>query len=508
MNPKLFLVLFTLFIFQWSQTQNSIHAKLIDSTTQKPIAFATIELNKKSGVISNDNGVFQIYLNKKTRANDSLFINCLGYETKRVAVEKFTDSIIVLSQKSIELDEVLVSNKAYTVEEIIEKTQENLATNYDFEYTKSRLFYRQSDHNNMIKNIIAINKSTIPEINQKFVDSVLDIMPKNSGNYTELLGDLYLKPIAENALKLDIIKASNLYDKNNEISFEDLEEKFNTIFKKHIKRDSYFKIKSGIFGTKEDIDSSFFGDAQADEDIEKTKAFIDEQKKKENERKQNFLRYRKRAIANLETSSFIFEDSFLNFLEKSNRYRFELLDYQFLNGEFVYKITFTPKRKEGFKGVLYINTDDFAIVRVDYENVKNLKNFRLLGISYSEYLKKGTFIYAKNNAAKYALKYAEVENGNKFGIKRPLKIIEKNKHVKGRRKQNEISTHIHFIVSNTTKKELVVFENESITETAFNNITEKAKVKPTYLPKYDPEFWKGYNVMEPNQAIKDFKSIE
>ncbi|WP_034041612.1 carboxypeptidase-like regulatory domain-containing protein [Wocania ichthyoenteri] len=508
MKSNFYFILITLFISQLFQAQESIHAKLIDSTTQKPIPFATVELNKKSGVISNENGVFQMYLNKKTTVNDSLFINCLGYETKRVAVQKFTDGIIVLSQKSIELDEVLVSNKEYTVDEIIEKAQENLATNYDFEYTKSRLFYRQSDNNNILKNTIDIKKSTIPEINQKFVDSVLSIMPKNSSNYTEILGDLYEKPIANNALKLDIIKASNLYDKNNEISFESLEEKFNNIFKKHIKRDSYFKIKSGIFGTKEEIDSSLFGDTKDDKDIEKTKVFIEEQKKKESERKKNFLRYRKQAISNLETSSFIFEDSHLNFLEKSNRYNFELLDYQFLNGEFVYKITFKPKRKEEYKGVLYINTDDFAIVRVDYNNVKKLKNFRLLGISFSEYLKKGTFIYSKNNANKYVLKYAEEENGNKFGIKRPLKIIEKNKHTKGRRKQNEISTDIHFIVSNITKKELVVFENESITETTFNDFTEKAKVKPTYLPKYDPSFWKGYNVMEPNQAIKDFKSIE
>ncbi|MFD1615599.1 carboxypeptidase-like regulatory domain-containing protein [Gelatiniphilus marinus] len=508
MKPKLHLILFAFLTLQLFNAQESIHAKLIDSTTQKPIAFATIELNKKSGVISNENGVFQMYLNKKTSENDSLSINCLGYETKRIAVKKLTDSIIVLRQKSIELDEVLVSNKKYTAGEIIEKAKENLATNYNFEFSKNRLFYRQSDYNNMLKNTIKIKKTTIPELNQKFVDSILHIMPKKSGNHTEILGDLYQKPIIKDALKLDIIKASNLYDKNNEISFEGLEEKFNNIFKKHVKRDSYFKIKSGIFGTKEDIDSSLFGDTKTDKDIEKTKAFIEAQKKKESERKKNFLTYRKWGIASLETSSFIFKDSFLNFLEKPNRYKFELLDYLFLNGEFVYKITFAPKRKENFKGVLYINTDDFAIVRVDYQNVKNLKNFRLLGISYSEHLKKGTFIYAKNTLNKYALKYAEAESGNKFGIKRPLKIIEKNKHVKGRRKQNEISTDVHFIVSNITKKELVVFENETITDTAFNNFTEKAKVTPTYLPKYDPSFWKGYNVMEPNRAIKDFKSIE
>jgi hypothetical protein len=26
------------------------------------------------------------------------------------------------------------------------------------------------------------------------------------------------------------------------------------------------------------------------------------------------------------------------------------------------------------------------------------------------------------------------------------------------------------------------------------------------MPKYDPEFWKGYAIMEPNTAIKEFTS--
>ena len=508
MKPAFLFTLILFCVFHLCQAQESINAKLIDSTTQKPIPFATISFNKTSGVISNENGVFQMYLNKKITQTDSIFINCLGYKNKRFAVQKFTDSIIILSYKSIELDEVLVSNKEYTIDVIIEKATENLSNNYDFEFTKSRLFYRESNYTDMLKHDVDVKKSTIPDLNQKLIDSVLNIIPKKSGNHTELLGDLYEKPLSEKPHKLDIIKASNLYDKNNEMSFEGLEKKFNDIFKKHIKRDSYFKIKSGIFGTKEDIDSSFFGDNKDDKELEQTKTLIEAQKKKEQDRKKSFLKYRKKAITNLEKSSFLFEDSYLNFLEKSNRYEFELVDYQFLNGEFVYKITFAPKRKEDYKGTLYINTDDFAIVRLDYENVKALRNFRLLGISFNEHLRKGTFIYAKNTTEKYALKYAEVESGSKFGIKRPLKIIEKNKHVKGRLKQNEISTDIHFIVSNITKKELVVFENESITETQFNAFTEKANVTPTYLPKYDPEFWKGYHVIEPNQAIKNFKSIE
>jgi len=131
-----------------------------------------------------------------------------------------------------------------------------------------------------------------------------------------------------------------------------------------------------------------------------------------------------------------------------------------------------------------------------------------LGLSYTHFLKKGTFIYAKNKNNKYVLKYADAENGNKFRIDRPLKIIEKNKNTRGRRKQNELSSDIDFIISNKRKIELVVFENHALTEIDFSNFEEKPKTKPVYLPKYDPEFWKGYNVIEPNQAIKDFKSTE
>jgi len=282
----------------------------------------------------------------------------------------------------------------------------------------------------------------------------------------------------------------------------------NIILKKHVKRDSYFKIKSGFFGTKADIDSTAFSNNESKEEVEQTEAMIEEQKKKEAKRKEDFSNYQKHSISELEESSFIFEDSELNFLEKPNRYNFVIEDYSFLNDNFVYKISFTPKRKEDFKGVIYVNTDDFAIVRIDYQNVKNLKDFKLLGISYSRYLKKGTFIYAKNSIEKYALKYAEVEEGSKFGIKRPLTIIEKNKHVKGRRKQNELDSDIHFIVSSKDKKQLVIFENDPITEATFDNFIEKPNVKPVYLPKYDPEFWVGYNVIEPNEAIKSFKSLE
>lgn len=504
----LYTVFICLISISFSFAQQSISAKLLDSTSKKPIPFATISFGKKSGVITNANGVFQIHFKKKLKKTDSLFISCMGYEPKSISSQNFSKSIIMLKPQSIELDEVLVSNKKYTPLEIIEKAEENLVKNYNFNFHKSKLFFRESNFNNITKNNIKVKESSIPEFNQTFMDSLMHMMPKNASDHTEILGELYTKSGEEGFRKLEIIKASHLYDKNLEVSFEGLEERFNTIFKKHVKRDSYFKIKSGIFGTKEEIDSSLFDSSENKEEKEKTNAFIEEQKKNEVERKKNFLKYRKQTIAGLEKGSFIFEDSHLNFLEKPKKYNFEILDYLFIGDAFAYKISFEPKRGADYKGFVYINTDDFAIIRVDYENVKLLKNFRLLGISYQEKVHKGTLIYSKNNANVYTLKYAESLTNMNFGIKRPLKIIEKNKHVKGRRKQNELSTDLHFVMSNTQKKELVIFENHNINETTFKSFKEKPNVSPTYLPDYDPKFWEGHNVIEPNQAIKDFKSIE
>ena len=486
-------------------SQQSISAKLVDSLSMKPIPFATIALDDNTGVISNDNGDFNITIDRKILISDSLFINCLGYKEKRIAIQQISDSIIHLSTKSIDLKEVFLTNKNYTIDEILELVKAGLKTNYDFGLTKRKLFYRESNYTEMLKTDIKIKKSTIPEFNQAFMDSVLSAVPRKTDDHTEVLAELYGKIENGQPQKLDILKASRLYDKKNEVTFENYEERFNQMIKKHVKRDSYFKIKSGWFGTKEEIDSSFFENKQVDED---TAEFIEKKKEQEQKRKANFLKWRKNTIHNFENNGFLEEDTDLNFLEKSRKYDFELLDFAYLNNEFVYAINFKPKRGADFEGTMYVNTDDFAIVRLDYKNVKPLKTFGLLGISLNEFLKEGTIIYKKNINEKYTLKYADASFGQRVGVKRPIKIIEKNKIVKGRRKQNEVSGDIHFIVKNIDKRELIVFESNPIKATDFDSFKELADVTPTYLPQYDPEFWKGHNIIEPNQAIKDFKIMQ
>lgn len=484
----------------------SIGSKILDSVTQLPVPYVTVQWADKIGAISNEEGRFSLQLRENTQETDSLFISCLGYESIAMRLSEFDQAIIYLKPMAIELSEVIVSNKQYTAKEIIELVKENLEKNYTLNYTKKRLFFRKSSFQRMNKADYALKKSTIKAFNKKFIDSVIRTVPKANSYYTEVLGDLYGNYDTEKQ-KLDLIKASELYDKSMELDLEKLEEKFNKIIKENVKTDSYFKIKSGLFGTKVDAEELFESEIDST-DVEALNEELAKTKKNEEARKKNFVRYRRKALGDIFNSLPITDDPSLNFLSKSNRYEFTLQKFTYLGSDAVYVIDFKPKRSADYRGILYINSDDFALIRVDYQNVKSIKTFKLLGISLNVYLKKGKVIFSKGNDNQYGLRYFESETGSRMGIKRPLKIIEKNRHVKGRNKQNELSGKVDLAFTNIEKNEVVVIETESLSSANFEGFTENNTMLPTYMPSYNPEFWKGYNIIEPNVAIQEFTATE
>jgi hypothetical protein len=144
---------------------------------------------------------------------------------------------------------------------------------------------------------------------------------------------------------------------------------------------------------------------------------------------------------------------------------------------------------------------------MDFENVKSLRDFSLLGVSVNEYLAEGKIIFSKGDNQKYHLSYYNIVKGIRAGFRRPLKIIELNKVVKGRNKQNELSMKVDAAFGNRNRYELVVFDENTISNTQLEAFKETNDILPTYMPNYDPEFWKGYDIIEPNQAIKEFTSI-
>lgn len=488
-------------------TAQNLSAVIVDSATQKPIPYVTVQL-KDRGIITNEEGRFTFQLNKNTQETDSLFISCIGYESIKKPLNQFTEKTISLKAKAIELKEVIVSNKNYTAEEIMDLVEDNLEKNYKKDLSKKRLFHRQSNFDNWNKSDFTVKKSSIDVLDQRFLDSVISTVPKYNSYYTEIAADFY-QDYENETQKLDLLKASKLYDKSLEFDEEKMEEKFNDILRKNVKKGSYFKIKSGLFGTKIDADevSQIFEEELDSTDVVAVNKKIEEKKKAKEERKKNYAKWKREGLTEIFNSLPIHEDSDLNFINKTRKYDYFLREFTYLGDDAVYVIDFRPDGSADYKGTLYINSDDFAVIGVDYENVKSLSKFNLLGISTNNYLSKGKIIYSKGTNNSYGLRYFESESGTRFGVKRPLKIIEKNRIVKGRNKQNELSGKIDFTFNNIQKRELIIFESHTINQGIFDAFKEDNSVLPTYMPKYDPEFWKDYTIIEPNTAIRDFTSI-
>lgn len=235
---------------------------------------------------------------------------------------------------------------------------------------------------------------------------------------------------------------------------------------------------------------------------------LEEERKQKEDRRKFFSKYKRQTLGNLFANLPIFDDSDYNILFKPRRYELTLENFSYLGDQAVYVIKYVPDGSPEFQGTLYINSDDFALIRMDFENTEPLRDFSLLGgVSFNEYLAKGSIIFAKGSDQKYHLRYYNIiKGGVQAGFKRPLAIIEKNKNVKGRRKQNELKLKVDASFGNINQYELVVFDEEPINEEQFEYFKENNKVLPTYMPNYDPNFWKGYNIIEPNKAIKEFTS--
>lgn len=489
-RPALLCVLLANLTGIWTASAQSISSKVVDAKSGEAIPYATVQYGENKGIITNDEGEFSLYLTTSAMP-DSLYISCMGYEKTAISAQKVLDSVIAIDPKPIELSEVYLFDEDLEVDEIISRVKENLAKNYNQDPLRQRLFFRKSSLDRLRKFDIEFKESTIEEFNKPFIDSVLSVLPKGNAYYTESLCDFYQEG---DSSRLKIEKAAELYDKDNEVSVEAIGKRMEDIFRANVKPDSYLKIKSGIFGTKVQVDSILESSDEAAE--------LEEEFKEED--KSDFHSHKSWQLNNLYSALFYQEDPKLNVIKKSKKYDFVLKGYTSIDEQGVYVIDFEPKGGADFNGTLYINLEDFAVMRLDYDNVKSLRRIKLLGFHYEETVYRGTTIFAKNKNGRYDLRFINRIEGRYMGVDRPLKVIEKNKNVKGRRKQNELSLNIDLVNLNTEKYELVVYDSELISTQEFSSVEENENVKATYLSRYDPEFWNGYNIMEPNQAIREF----
>jgi hypothetical protein len=459
--------------------------KIIDSISFEPVPFATIFFSNNNGIISDEDGLFELIPEQYSK-KDSLFVSSMGFEPKQFSLDIFNDSIIRLVPKTISLKNVVVTNNQLSSNEIIDSVKLYIDKNYNFNITENKLFFRQEFNQELEKFKLNKFKSTIKDLTAESMDRMTDNLPKKSKNELESLSYYYVNSNID-VPKIKLIKSRRTNDDNESDLSKSLGDKLEKSLRENLKSNSYFKIRSGWLPFSGDL--TFNGLWEIDSTNQDQ---LNKLKEEEIKRKENFSIGQKGRIQSVYLKSFFNPSSDLNFILKSKNYIFSDSELTYLGNELVYVIECYPKRGDKYKGTIYVNSDDFAVVRIDYENIKPLSKFKLLGVSFSSNLEKGRMVFSKFENEKYSLSYYQNSRGNNISIKRPFKIIEKNKFVKGRKKQNQISAKLDFASSSIYNTELQVFRVRSIEETQFEEIDEKNQVLPIYLEEFKKDFWEGF----------------
>ena len=476
------LIILLIFIAYYDINAQSLSIQVKDSLTLSPIPFSTVSFSNNKGLISDENGIFQL-IKSELINQDSLYVSSMGYEKVSYPLIKFKDSIIYLRPKPVVLNDVILTNKRLSSIEIIQEVYKNIDKNYEKGLTKNKIFLSKRSSSKTKRFNTSKFKSSIKEINYSLLDSISNNLSKENENALEILCYQFGN-IEQDKQKISLIKARETYNKEDEI-LESLNTKLELYLKENIKSDSYFKIKSGLFG----------GDLEVDglHDFDSTDLEVISKKNEEDlKRKKNFAGYQKNTINNFYSTLFFNEDSDFNFILKPNKYTFSEPELNFIGEDLIYVIECNPKGNSKYKGILYINSEDFALIRLDFENIKPLFKFKLLGVAFNQYLRKGKLLLSKFDNEKYNLSYAHVTYNQTFSIDRPIRLIEKNKNVKGRRKQNEISFKIDMAFDQENKTEIQVFESSKISIDEFEKIEETNKVLPEFLDEFTTNFWEEF----------------
>ena len=477
----LIIIFFSFYSFKINS--QSLKIQIIDSISGQAVPYSNVYFSNNNGLISDEGGSFEL-IKSQLSDKDSMHISMLGYKKSSFLIRDFNDTVIKLVQSPIKLSDVILTNKKLSSEEIISKVVENIDKNYEKQFTENKIYLSRKSNTNTERFIINKFKSTVPEINKSLIDSLLANLAKENNSGLETLAYYYRSFDDEVKKKIKIIKSRETYNKEGEV-LESINKKMEEAFKNELKPDSYYKIKSGIFGGDLELDGLEEVDSTNTESIKKFQ-------EKEVKEKDDFANNQIRNINRFYNFLFFEKESALNFILKPSKYIFSEPKIDILGNDLVYKMEANPKGRGKYSGTLYINPDDFAIVRIDFKNIKTVYNIKLLGVFVNIYQRDGKMILSKYENEKYSLSYAKINFGQRAGFDRPIKLIEKNKNVKGRRKQNEISFRMDLIFDEKSSTELQIFESKKIIKTEFDKIAGKNDVMPEYSEEFTTNFWEEF----------------
>jgi len=506
---SLFLVLFVFVIASVNAQQISV--QVIDSQTNEAVPFVTIKIADIE-LVSNEQGYFT-FSQEKVGNSDLISITSIGYKPKNISVKdlKSSNNTIYIEAVIYDFGEIYVSNTLLDPYEIMKKVRDSLTKNYTNESYKNTFFSRTFLRFIPQKLDIDVKKSTglskvdKAKINQE-IQQIADQMTKNdqaSVVYSDKLFELYKNTRDKKAsYKLHLQKYVTLEDKNKTFDLDRLEETATQTFAKLIDTTKFYRIKSGLFGSRDTI--SF------NQEYNNKKKIKKEENVSQKAKRDSIVLddTRTEIVSNLAKSS-ITDGAMLDFVHSYQNYDYTYIEATYLGDDLVFLLDFKPKKKKGkFEGRLYVNESDYAVLRADYQLVQGRKisgiNLKfLLGIKFARNYCSGTIIFKKHqHTNSYLHHYFRQETGDYVYVSRPIKFIElaeKNRDV--------VAFKLKIEANIFTRTEYLNIHSQPVSKEEFETFVEP-NFSIQFLKKYDPNIWKDYNIIEPLEEMKKFEIAE
>lgn len=193
-----------------------------------------------------------------------------------------------------------------------------------------------------------------------------------------------------------------------------------------------------------------------------------------------------------------------NLLDTDN-YSYTLKNVNSTENGLVYLIEFETRRgKAHFTGSMYVNDDDYAILKLNYKFAEGKRGQKfnlklLLGEKLIEDHSEGVVLFEKTSQDTYQPKYIKRENGQYFYVHRPLKFIENSM---AKRK-----TSFDFKISGNTKsrEELLISNISQLDHGIYEKMVEEKSIKFKNQRKYDASIWAGKETLAPTEELKTYE---
>ncbi|MBL4642021.1 MAG: carboxypeptidase-like regulatory domain-containing protein [Flavobacteriaceae bacterium] len=491
---KVLRVFFTVLVCFNTAYSQKIKGKIIDATTLSPISNVAIQSTKKSGTFSDVEGLFSIRIGSKKQ----LKFSCLGYTSRVLSLDslkvmKFTVKLKTTNQN---LEEVVLNFKELSLEKILQQTQSNLFINYKNTPLKQAIHYRKSHKATFKKVDFNLDKNSLLTrkkrklANKSFDEFSKQLISSNTTSYTDYYTNFYSNNIFIPKLKthyltskVDSCKGYRSTKSTENFTIETVQNNAIKLILKHLNTNLTYKVKTGLFKiedslsikkiTKEiDLAKNTFNNFHLKNDIKTSIGRFD--------------------ILDIKSSS-----HFLN----SKLYTHKLLEITHLKDVKTYVVSFIPRKsKAKFSGKLHINATDFAIHKLSYAYAKGKRGSHLnlklvLGVKFSEDIKKGVILYKKNALSKYIIEYAKEETGISFYVNRSFKFIGNSS------KRNKVKFSAKLVGTFLTTTEMVITKTEGVDKTIFKTKQKAKKIQYLTLKEYNSSLLKSATVFEKFKKI-------